>query len=120
MQASGVDGVVTPQLTEGHVVHQYTVRIQSERPDDGRRDAVKQHLSEQEISCKVYCPVPCHRLPVYDGAGADDVGVSRPHAEQAASEVLSLPTWPHADERVQERVAKAFKNVLDNSLFSSA
>jgi dTDP-4-amino-4,6-dideoxygalactose transaminase len=105
-----VPGVVTPALPEGHVVHQYTVRITG-----GKRDAVKEHLSDQNIGCKVYYPVPCHRLPVYDNAGADGVGAdgvgaddtdaSLPHAERAASEVLSLPIWPHADDSVQERVA---------------
>jgi len=94
---AGVDGVVTPELVEGHVVHQYTVRIQ-----DGRRDAVKQHLSDQNIGCKVYYPVPCHRLPVYD-----DVDVALPEAERAADEVLSLPIWPQAGKEVQERVAGA-------------
>ena len=83
------------------------MRIQSEHPDGGRQNAVKAAPHEQDIGCKVYYPVPCHRLPVYDDTDADDVGVSRPHAEQAAAEVLSLPIWPHADERVQERVAAA-------------
>ena len=97
-------GVITPVLPKGHVVHQYTVRITGRQ-----RDAIVQHLSDQNIGCKVYYPVPCHQLPVYDDAGADDVDVSLPHAERAASEVLSLPIWPHADERVPERVAVAIR-----------
>jgi dTDP-4-amino-4,6-dideoxygalactose transaminase len=110
-----VDGVVTPALPAGHVVHQYTVRITG-----GRRDAVKEHLSEQDIGSKVYYPVPCHRLPVYDNADADEVVSSLPHAERAAAEVLSLPIWPYADDSVQERVANVLKDVLNNSPFSSA
>ena len=111
-----VTGVVTPALPEGHVVHQYTVRIQGEHSDGRQRDAVKRHLSEHDIGCKVYYPVPCHRMPVYDDAGADDVAVSLPHAEQAAAEVLSLPIWPHADKRMQERVAATIRDALRASL----
>lgn len=85
---------MTPTLFAGHVVHQYTVHITS-----GKRDAVKEYLSEQDIGCKVYYPVPCHRLPVYDDAGADDMDVSLPYAEQAAAEVLSLPICPTPTKR---------------------
>jgi dTDP-4-amino-4,6-dideoxygalactose transaminase len=51
-------------------------------------------------------------LPVYDDAGADEVGAddmdtSLPHAERAAAEVLSLPTGSHADDSVQKHVAEA-------------
>jgi dTDP-4-amino-4,6-dideoxygalactose transaminase len=103
---AGVQGVDTPELTEGHVVHQYTVRISG-----GRRDAVKQALQERGIGCKTYYPVPCHQLPVYN-ALHDGQDAQLPRAERAAAEALSLPIWPHADIDVQEYVASTLKAVL--------
>lgn len=98
----GADGIVTPERTDGHVFHQYTVRVEG-----GRRDQLKAVLSEQEIGNKVYYPVPCHQLPVYKNHD-----VSAPEAEQAADEVLSLPMWPHIDDGTQQKVAR----VIDSNL----
>ena len=55
-----VAGVVAPEVTPGHVFHQYTVRIAG-----GRRDAVHDALAAAGIQTMVYYPVPIHRLPVY-------------------------------------------------------
>jgi len=101
-----IDGIVTPTLPGGHVVHQYTVRIKH-----GRRDAMKETLQKQNIGCKVYYPVPCHQLPVYK-----DIDVTLPEAEQAAAEVLSLPMWPQAGADIQERVAAALQSALQEVL----
>jgi dTDP-4-amino-4,6-dideoxygalactose transaminase len=97
-----VPGVETPPLVDGHVFHQYTVRIK-----DGKRDAVMEGLKANEIGCKVYYPTPCHQLPVYD-----DLTFSLPRAEAAAQEVLSLPIWPQAEAEVQERVARTIQEVV--------
>jgi dTDP-4-amino-4,6-dideoxygalactose transaminase len=101
----GAAGVLTtPAVTEGHVFHQYTVRIQG-----GRRDEVRERLDEAGIGTMVYYPIPCHRLPVYAEAYAD---VSLPVAEAAADEVLSLPIWPAIEAATQERVAAALADAL--------
>jgi dTDP-4-amino-4,6-dideoxygalactose transaminase len=101
----GAAGVLTtPAVTEGHVFHQYTVRIQG-----GRRDEVRERLDEAGIGTMVYYPIPCHRLPVYAEAYAD---VSLPVAEAAADEVLSLPIWPAIEPATQERVAAALADAL--------
>lgn len=82
-------GVITPQITDGyrHVFHQYTVRV-----PDGRRDALLEHLREQEIGTGVYYPVPIHRQTFYTQELKYDLGL--PEAERAAAEVLSLPVHP--------------------------
>lgn len=97
-----VEGITTPTPIEGHVYHQYTIRI-----PNGRRDAVKETLSKNDIGCKVYYPVPCHQLPVYD-----HLNVELPEAERAADEVLSLPMWPQMEAELQERVAATLRNAL--------
>jgi dTDP-4-amino-4,6-dideoxygalactose transaminase len=98
-----VDGVTTPELTDDHVFHQYTVRVK-----DGRRDSLKSALSDRDIGNKVYYPVPCHRLPVYD-----EYEVAAPEAEKAASEVLSLPMWPQMDREVQKWVVSNIEGILE-------
>lgn len=96
--------LTTPEVTDGHVFHQYTVRIHG-----GRRDEVRAQLAEDGIGTMVYYPVPCHRLPVY----ADDYrDVELPVAERAADEVLSLPIWPSIEADTQARVAEGLEKAL--------
>lgn len=96
--------LTTPEVTDGHVFHQYTVRIHG-----GHRDEVRGRLAEDGIGTMVYYPIPCHRLPVY----ADDYrGVELPVAEKAAEEVLSLPIWPSIEAETQARVAEGLRRAL--------
>jgi dTDP-4-amino-4,6-dideoxygalactose transaminase len=99
---AGVGGLVLPEVPEGHVFHQYTVRVL-----DGRRDAVAEALAAGGVGTMVYYPVPQHALPVYAGLGA-----RCPVAERLAGEVLSLPMGPHLTEGVQERIAEAVRVAL--------
>jgi dTDP-4-amino-4,6-dideoxygalactose transaminase len=85
-----------------HVYHQYTVRVQG-----GRRDHLQEALSAQGISTMVYYPVPVHRLPIYAG-----FHVKLPLAEEAATEVISLPIWPQMPEEVQARVVSVVRDAL--------
>lgn len=83
----GLDAVRTPAVAEGneHIFHQYTLRAE-------RRDALQAHLKAKGIGTAIYYPVPLHRQPCFAdlGYGAG----SLPHAERAATEVLSLPVYP--------------------------
>src|SRR5690554_750531 len=54
-----VPGVVTPEIVDGHVFHQYTVRLLG-----NDRDQVQKRLSDAGIGTMVYYPVPQDRLPV--------------------------------------------------------
>ncbi len=94
--------IVCPPLTDGHIFHQYTIRIKNHS-----RDTIQQQLEEQGISSMVYYPIPQDRLPVYAGQYP-----SYPHSEQATLEVLSLPMWPQMPLEVQERVIDVLKGVL--------
>ncbi|GAA4018284.1 DegT/DnrJ/EryC1/StrS family aminotransferase [Deinococcus rubellus] len=57
-----IDGIVIPKLTEGHVFHQYTIRVQN-----GRRDELQQRLAKQGIGTMIYYPIPQDELPIYRG-----------------------------------------------------
>ncbi|MEE9208400.1 MAG: DegT/DnrJ/EryC1/StrS family aminotransferase [Gemmatimonadota bacterium] len=99
---SGVERIVAPEVTDGHVFHQYTIRVLG-----GERDRVKQVLDDEGIGSMVYYPVPCHLLPVYS-----HLDVHLPAAESAAAEVLSLPIWPTMPEDVQDRIADVIQRSL--------
>jgi dTDP-4-amino-4,6-dideoxygalactose transaminase len=90
----GGSPIVAPPCADdsGHVFHQYTVRTP-------RRDAVQKALTEAGIACAVYYPIPLHRQEVYAGNTQ-----SLPHAEAAASCVLSLPMHPYLTPEAIERV----------------
>jgi dTDP-4-amino-4,6-dideoxygalactose transaminase len=98
---AGLSGLVLPEVSLGHVFHQYTVRVL------GGRDRVAEALAREGVGTMVYYPVPLHRLPVYVHMGA-----ALPEAEQAAREVLSLPIGPHLNPSSQEGVSEALKAFL--------
>ncbi len=99
---SGVDEIVTPMISPGHVFHQYTIRVLK-----GQRDKVQSELAAQGISTVVYYPIPQHLLPVYRGQFP-----SYPISEGLAPEVLSLPIWPQITDEQQRRVAEAVKEIV--------
>jgi dTDP-4-amino-4,6-dideoxygalactose transaminase len=100
---AGVEQVITPELTNGHVFHQYTIRILN-----GKRDQVQQYLTEQGISSMIYYPIPQDQLPIYHGQYE-----TNPVSDLLATEALSLPIWPEIEKLSQELVAKNIKRVLD-------
>ncbi len=90
-----VPSVALPDVTEGHVFHQYTVRLL-----DVDRDAVQRAMKERGVGTMVYYPVPQDRLPAYAGRHAPN-----PNSDAASAQVLSLPIWPEMAVEVQEQVA---------------
>ncbi|MEO0887783.1 MAG: DegT/DnrJ/EryC1/StrS family aminotransferase [Cyanobacteria bacterium J06648_10] len=95
----GVSGVMTPAITDGHVFHQYTVRIL-----DGKRDQVKQSMADAGVGSMIYYPFPLDLLPVYEGQYEPN-----PVSNELGKEVLSLPMWPELSPETSERVVKALK-----------
>lgn len=98
-----VGGVVTPEIAQGHVFHQYTIRVV-----DGDRNFVQKYLADQGISTMIYYPVPQDKLPVYQGKYP-----ANPVSDLLAGEVLSLPIWPEMEQPIIERVVKAIKQALN-------
>lgn len=94
--------LVTPGLADGHVFHQYTIKI-----TNGKRDWVQQSLAAQGISTMVYYPIPQDRLPIYQGKYTANLV-----SNQLAEQVLSLPIWPEISLDLQERVTQALHSAL--------
>lgn len=105
-------GVIVPQELPdcGHVWNQFTLRL----PGEGRRDALKQHLTARGIGCEVYYPIPLHRqecfaaLPAFALAGC-------PASDLLAAEVLSIPVFPELTEEQRAEVAGAISEFVVRS-----
>lgn len=83
---SRITTVITPRVEEGngHVWHQYTVRVHSGQD----RDTAVKCLNDAEIGTGIFYPVPIHQQPyVREIIG----GINLPVAEKMAKEVFSLP-----------------------------
>jgi dTDP-4-amino-4,6-dideoxygalactose transaminase len=102
-------GVTTPGVMAGceHVYHQYTIRIAG---GPARRDAVQRALAVRGVASTVYYPVPLHLQPMFQSLGY--AKGSRPEAERAAAEVLSLPVYPELTDEQIEHVARALREAM--------
>jgi perosamine synthetase len=72
-----------------HVYHQYTIRVQ-------KRDALKQHLTDNQIGSFIVYPIPNCQQPLYKGT-CDCESPNRCVCKcsgEAAREVLSIPVHP--------------------------
>jgi len=96
------DGIVLPYTDPRAtpVFHQYVIRAP-------RRDALRDHLTAQQIGSEIYYPVPIHLQ-----AALRDLGYKPgdfPHAERAAAEVLALPLYPELRDDEQQTVVAAIR-----------
>lgn len=86
-QLKNKKGIIVPDITAGHVFHQFTIRI---TPEFGKsRDESQQILLQNEIQSSIFYPLPIHQQKVYPNHQQ-----TFPVAEKAAQEVLSLPVHP--------------------------
>jgi dTDP-4-amino-4,6-dideoxygalactose transaminase len=88
-----ISDLILPKIVEGHVFHQYTVRVK-----DGNRDDLQHFLKSEGISTKIYFPIPQNELPVYKNHP------KLPVSHQLSKQVLSLPMWPHLSKGIQEKI----------------
>ncbi|MEA3337470.1 MAG: DegT/DnrJ/EryC1/StrS family aminotransferase [Chloroflexota bacterium] len=98
--------VTTPYVRPDvhHVYHQYTIRAP-------HRDELAAFLKARGIGNMVYYPLPLHRQEMYA-----DMGLAEgtfPVAEQAGSEVLSLPIFPELSEAQQHQIAAAISEFYE-------
>lgn len=111
IRAAGLDDVIqlpTVLPDRRHVFNQFTTRITG-----GRRASVIQSMKEQQIGCAVYYPIPLHMQKCFAYLGYKQGDL--PEAEQAASEVLSLPIYTELPAVHLERVVEGLCRALDRS-----
>lgn len=79
-----------------HIYNQYVVRV------PGRRDELREFLTENEIGTDIYYPVSLHLQECFEYVGykAGDM----PESERASRETLALPIYPELKSDQQEYV----------------
>ncbi len=97
----GQDSIVVPVTVNNcdgicdtcdcHVFHQYTLRI-----TNGTRDALVQHLNDNQIPCGVYYPIPLHKQKAYVDERYNEKDF--PVTNQLVKEVISLPMHTELDD----------------------
>jgi dTDP-4-amino-4,6-dideoxygalactose transaminase len=85
----------------GSTYHQCVVRVPN-------RDRVQAALGRAGIESGVHYPIPCHQQEPYRKFATGPL----PVAEQAASEILSLPVFPHITERQVAYVSSHLNEIV--------
>jgi dTDP-4-amino-4,6-dideoxygalactose transaminase len=95
--------VETVKIAPGAVssYHLYVMRSQ-------HRDEIRRALASQNIATGIHYPTPCHLQPAF----ATKKRIHLPVVEAAASQILSLPMYPHLSDAGVAQVASALKQVL--------
>jgi dTDP-4-amino-4,6-dideoxygalactose transaminase len=105
---AGCPGIVLPELPPGVVSSHsvFTLRVAN-----GRRDALKRALAESGVETAIHYPKPLHLQPALARFGRGEH--SLPSAEQAATEVLSLPLYPELGEERASYVAARVRQFFE-------
>jgi dTDP-4-amino-4,6-dideoxygalactose transaminase len=91
-----VAGIITPEISNGHVFHQYTLRILNQP-----RDELQVKLQKFGIGTMIYYPIPQEQLPLY----RDDFA-KLPVSARIANEVLSIPIYPELSFEKQQHISR--------------
>ncbi|MBI2145800.1 DegT/DnrJ/EryC1/StrS family aminotransferase [Candidatus Woesearchaeota archaeon] len=102
---ASIPGIIFPSLTEGHVFHQYTIRVTPKFRVS--RDIFLKSLVEKGIGCSIFYPIPIHKQKAYVPYGSS----TYPVAERMAQEVLSLPIHPTVSETDLDTIAAAIRGL---------
>jgi dTDP-4-amino-4,6-dideoxygalactose transaminase len=102
---SAVKGLALPTRVpySTHTFHQFTLKVK-----DGKRDTLKQYLSEKSIPSMVYYPIPAHLQPAYRYLGYQEGDF--PVSEQLSKEVLSLPMHTELTEEQLQYICETIVN----------
>lgn len=100
---SNCRGIIVPLLKEGHVFHQFTIRVTKECGKT--RDELKDYLTTRGIGSAVYYPLPLHK----QGAFREYNYLYFPVAEKIAKEVISLPIHPGVSWEEMQKIADVFE-----------
>lgn len=86
-----------------HTFHQFTVKVK-----DGKRDVLKQYLTDKGIPTMIYYPISVHLQPAYRSLGYQE-GVF-PISERLCKEVLSLPMHTELTEDQLQYICETIVN----------
>ena len=86
-----------------HTYHQFTIRVKN-----GKRDALKQFLSDKGIPTTIYYPIPAHLQPAYASLNFREGDF--PIAERLCQEALSLPMHTEMSEEQLQYICETIVN----------
>lgn len=93
-----LDNIVIPYEQFDHIYHQYVIRAKN-------RNDLKEFLTNNNIGCAVYYPLPLHRQPCFSYIQNDDEDF--PVTVTLCNEALGLPVYPGLkDEEIKFIVSK--------------
>jgi perosamine synthetase len=91
--------IITPQPHEGHVYHQYTVRVKN-----GLQNAFANHLTERQIGHGIFYPLTIPEQKCYEPF---NFRADCPMADMVKSQVVSIPVHPRLTDGEITEVAEA-------------
>lgn len=99
-----IPGILTPTIIEKstHVFHQYTMKVQN-----GKRDALKQHLEGAGIPAMIYYPLPLQKQVAFQHITRE--GEPLPVAAKLADSVLSIPMHTELTPEIQDFVIEEIR-----------
>jgi dTDP-4-amino-4,6-dideoxygalactose transaminase len=101
----GIAGLVLPKIVDGHVFHQYTIRLTSEFGIS--RDEFISLLREGGVGSSVFYPLPIHKQEAYKEFNHICLSVS----EKVSREVVSLPVHPLVDYDDLVKIVSVIKDI---------
>lgn len=93
---------------EGHVCHQYVVRVPDGPDGKPRRDALRHYLHGHGVQTAIYYERPLHLQARFQDP--DQPCATLPHAEQAAAQTVALPVHPALAPEAFEHVLQTLRN----------
>jgi dTDP-4-amino-4,6-dideoxygalactose transaminase len=97
--------VVTPPFEDNigtHVYHQYTILTD-------KRDAIMQKLSDENIGCAIYYPIPLHQQKAFSDSCKN---VALPVTENTVRHCMSLPVYPELEDKTIEHIVDVIKSAV--------
>ena len=97
--------IVTPPYEDNigtHVYHQYTILTD-------KRDAIMKKLSDEEIGCAIYYPIPLHQQKAFEDSCQN---VSLPVTEDVIRHCMSLPIYPELENKTIEHIVDVIKSAI--------
>src|SRR6056300_276917 len=101
-----IETPVTSGDCDSHVYHQYTLKIIG-----ADRDALVQHLQQNDIPCGVYYPIPLHLQKAYADSRYNEANFTV--TNQLVKEVISLPMHSELDEEQIQFICTTIRSFLD-------
>lgn len=86
-----------------HVWHQYIIRV-----PDGRRDALRAHLTERKIGTDIFYPLGLHQQECFRYLGYAPTDL--PETYKASLEALALPMFPELTADEQRTVVEGIRS----------